>query len=80
MAPIEYKLALDEKGTIKGVELWQGSHYITISLEAHGLHESGYRWIDVQKQLKALQEVAQAQTEKSLVGLHEYTKQVTEKQ
>ena len=75
MQPITYKLAIDTKGTITGVELHQAGQHITMSLEAHGLHKSGYRWIDVQENVEALSKTAQQQVINTLgSGYGESTK------
>lgn len=55
MKPIEYKFVMDNKGTLTGVELWQGAEHITITMEAEGLHKNGVRWREIKEFLDNIQ-------------------------
>lgn len=55
MNPITYKQVIDHKGTLQGIELWQGDQHITISLEMKGLHSSGYKWEEVKSMIESMQ-------------------------
>lgn len=62
MKPVTYKLVMDSKGTISGVELWQNGQHISVSLETAGLMNNGYRWVEVHAAVNNLRKLAYENT------------------
>jgi len=71
MNAITYKVCIDNKGTTRGVELWQDGQHITISLEIPGQTPSGYKWTEVKASIDKIAEDVKAQVMRSLVGYEE---------
>jgi hypothetical protein len=66
MKPITYKQVIDHKGTLQGIELWQGDQHITISLELKGLHTTGYIWGEVKSMIDSMADELKAKMQRDI--------------
>jgi len=66
MQPLIYKQVLDHENNLMGLELWQGSQYITVSLRGSTSNKAGYKWDEVRDFVDNLAEKSRKQIESSM--------------